>query len=68
MEKQVITVTGMRCGHCKNAVEKAVGALDGVVEAVVDLAAKTLTVEFDPAKAGLSQIKEIIEEEGFEVK
>lgn len=68
MEKQVITVTGMRCGHCKNAVEKAVGALAGVTTANVDLAAKTLTVEFDPAHINVTKIKEVVEDEGFTVE
>lgn len=68
MEKQVITVIGMRCGHCKSAVEKAVGALAGVASASVDLAAKTLTVEFDPAQINITKIKESVEEEGFTVE
>ncbi|SMD10558.1 cation transporter [Sporomusa malonica] len=65
MEKHIITVEGMSCGHCKNAVEKAVLALSGVAAAEVNLAAKTLTIEIDEAKIGLTQIKETIEEQGF---
>lgn len=65
MEKQTITVEGMSCGHCKNAVEKAVSALAGVTSAQVNLEAKTLTVAFDAAKTSLAKIKEVIEEEGF---
>lgn len=65
MEKHTITVEGMSCGHCKSAVEKAVSALAGVTAATVNLEAKTLTVEFDPAKADMAKIKAAIEEEGF---
>lgn len=65
MEKHIITVEGMSCGHCKNAVEKAVLGLTGVAAAEVDLAAKTLTIEIDVAKVNLTQVKEAIEEQGF---
>lgn len=65
MEKKVITVEGMSCGHCKNAVEKAVRSLAGVTAAEVDLAAKTLTVEFEDAKTNLAAIKAAVAEEGF---
>nr|MBP9484379.1 heavy-metal-associated domain-containing protein [Negativicutes bacterium] len=36
-DKETIKVDGMSCGHCKNAVEKAVRALPGVLAAEVDL-------------------------------
>ncbi|MDF2569209.1 MAG: copZ 1 [Sporomusa sp.] len=65
MEKHIITVEGMSCGHCKNAVEKAVKNLTGVAAAEVNLDAKTLAIEFDAAKIDLAQIKEAIEEQGF---
>ena len=42
--KKVITVNGMSCNHCKMAVEKALKAVEGVEDAVVDLEAKTATV------------------------
>jgi Cu+-exporting ATPase len=43
MEK-VLTVEGMMCNHCKKSVEKALGSVDGVAAATVDLAAKTAVV------------------------
>jgi copper chaperone len=67
MEKQVITVQGMSCGHCKNAVEKAVKALPGVSFAEVDLGAKSLTVQFEATKVSIADIKKAVEEEGFTV-
>lgn len=65
--KQVITVDGMHCGHCQQAVEGAVRELAGVTEATVDLAAKTLTVVFDEAVVTLAQIEETVENQGFDV-
>ena len=66
-EKDILLVEGMSCGHCKNAVEKAVGALSGVLLAEVNLAEKTLSVEFDASKITLDKIKEIVDEEGYTV-
>ncbi|MCX7780391.1 MAG: copper ion binding protein [Negativicutes bacterium] len=67
MAKEVFKVEGMSCNHCKNAVENAVKALPGITAAIVDLAAKTLTVEFDAWKASPAEIKQAIEEEGYTV-
>ncbi len=67
MEKKILTVEGMSCGHCKAVVEKAVRALPGVAFAEVDLGAKKLTVEFDAAKTALEQIKEAVDDAGFTV-
>ena len=67
IEKHIVIVEGMSCGHCKNAVEKAVGLLPGLLSAEVDLAAKSLTVKFDANKTTLSEIKEAVVEEGYTV-
>ncbi|KOV39005.1 copper-binding protein [Streptomyces sp. XY431] len=40
----VFTVAGMTCGHCEQAVGKAVGALDGVSGVTVDVKAGLVTV------------------------
>ena len=66
-EKKTLLVEGMSCGHCKNAVEKAVGALSGILLAEVDLAAKTLIVEFDSSKVTLDEIQATVDEEGYTV-
>lgn len=40
----VYEVEGMNCVNCANAVHKAISALPGVAEAVVDLGARKVTV------------------------
>lgn len=44
MITQSYTVEGMTCGHCAAAVTREVGAVDGVSDVAVDVAAKTVTV------------------------
>lgn len=67
MEKAVINVEGMSCGHCVKAVESAVTALPGIAVVNVDLLGKTVSVEYDPAKCTLDTIMSEIDEQGFEV-
>jgi len=62
-----IKVMGMTCEHCKVSIETAVINLPGVISAMVDLAAKTLTITFDHNKSTLAQIKTEIEAIGFDV-
>ena len=64
MMETVITVHGMMCKHCKATVERVCKAIPGVVDAVVDLNAKNVTVtgEFD-----VTALKQAIIAEDFEV-
>lgn len=47
MSTQTYTIDGMTCGHCASSVTSEVLSIDGVDSAVVDLAAKTVTVTAD---------------------
>lgn len=51
----VIKVEGMMCSHCKARVEKVCKAVPGTQDAVVDLAAKTVTVTGTANTAALKQ-------------
>ena len=62
--KTVIHVEGMMCGHCKMHVENACKGVAGVTDAVVDLAAKNVTVTGD---ADLAALKAAITEAGYQV-
>ena len=67
MKTIVLNVEGMSCQHCENRVKTAVGAVKGVADVKVSLDEKTVTVDLDPAVATDKQIKEAIEEQGYEV-
>lgn len=60
----VITVNGMMCTHCKARVEKVCKEVPGVEEAVVDLAAKTVTVT---GNADIAAVKQAIRDADYEV-
>ncbi|TCP68341.1 copper ion binding protein [Baia soyae] len=62
---QILQVEGMSCNHCVKTIE---GALEKIeVKANVDLVGKSVTVEFHEEKVTLEQIKEAIENQGFDV-
>ncbi|WP_274307178.1 copper chaperone CopZ [Solibacillus daqui] len=67
MENVTLNVQGMSCGHCVKAVETSVGALAGVQEVKVDLADAKVIVAFDESSVTVDQIKETIDEQGYDV-
>ena len=62
-----ITVDGMTCGHCVNAVQTEVGKLDGVTDVSVDLASGQVTIVANEAP-GAGALREAVEEAGYEVR
>lgn len=63
-EEKFVIVNGMKCNHCKNSVEKHIGALCNIEIAEVNLEQKILRMVGTSIK--LSQIKKEIESLGFE--
>ena len=55
MENITLNVGGMSCGHCVKAVN-------------VNLEAGEVAVAYEPGKVSVEQIKEAIDEQGYDVK
>ena len=64
MTEMTLTVPDIHCGHCKSALEDAVGAIDGVTSAEVTIDARTLDVAFDES-VELQQIVTAVEDQGY---
>lgn len=67
MTTEVFKIEGMSCSHCQAAVERAVKSLSGVKSVEVDLTSGKALVTYDPSKVKRDDIKEKIEEAGYEV-
>jgi copper chaperone len=67
VKELVLNVNGMSCSHCEHAVKTAVGALDGVESVDVDLKGKKVTTKYNPAKTNPDQIRNAIEDQGYDV-
>lgn len=60
----VYSVSGMTCQHCVDAITSEVRQVDGVNSVVVDLAAKTVTVD---GGADDAAVRAAIDEAGYSV-
>ncbi|MDD4239047.1 MAG: heavy-metal-associated domain-containing protein [Desulfotomaculaceae bacterium] len=67
MEKIILKVWGMECGHCKATVQKALKGTMGVADVSIDLPTGEVAVTFDPTAVGLDKMKEVIKGVGYEV-
>lgn len=67
MKQTLVNVQGMTCGHCVKAVESNVGNMVGVSAVKVHLDNGEVDITFDETKISLEQIKDEIEEQGYDV-
>jgi Cu+-exporting ATPase len=58
---------GMTCPHCPPSIEKALGAVDGVIAAHVNLVNKLARIEYDPSRAKIADILGAIRSIGYTV-
>jgi copper chaperone len=65
MNHVILKVEGMSCMHCVNSVEAAVKQAGGVAK--VDLANKTVAIQYNEAIVSLATIKHAIEEQGYDI-
>jgi copper chaperone len=65
METAQITIEGMHCDGCVRSVTRSLGAVPGVGKVDVSLAAGTASVRYDPARAGLAELRRAVERAGF---
>jgi copper chaperone len=63
-----LTVTGMTCGGCENAVATSLKRVNGVEEVRASFKANVVDVTFDEAKVTPSVIRTTIEGLGYEVE
>ena len=68
MTQKIIKVEGMSCEPCRNAVESALAKLNGVSSAEVNLDENHVRVEYNDSKVTFENMKEAIEEQGYDVK
>jgi copper chaperone len=59
-----LNVEGMSCGHCVQAVTRAIKAVDSRAEVQIDLAGKTVEAE---TSAAASVVSKAIEDAGYTV-
>lgn len=64
MTKKIFSVNGMKCVHCKANVENSIKSINGVNDALADIEAKNVTVDFDDTVVFDIDIKNVVENSG----
>ncbi len=59
------SVPDVSCGHCKMAIEGAVGAMSGVNRVAVDVERKSVDIDFDETVTTEEAILATMKEEGY---
>ena len=67
MEKILLPVQGMACGHCEIAVQDAVRKLPGIKKVKASKRKKEAAVEYDPELVTPEQVKKAISDTGYQV-
>lgn len=67
MEKIILKVWGMECGHCKAAVQKALMKTMGVNDVSINLPTGATTVTYDPAVVDRDKMIAAVKSVGYEV-
>ncbi|MPV88104.1 heavy metal translocating P-type ATPase [Georgenia ruanii] len=63
--ERTFDIGGMTCASCVGRVQKALGRVDGVVAATVNLATETATVSYDPAVADVATMTAAVTRAGY---
>ncbi|MFI8688252.1 heavy metal translocating P-type ATPase [Rossellomorea sp. NPDC077527] len=65
MTEKTVSIEGMTCASCSQAVEKATKKLDGVQQASVNLATEKLNITYDENELSLEEIKKAVDDAGY---
>ena len=68
MKEIELKIKGMHCTGCSTRLEKVLNNQDGVEKAKVSLEDAKADITFDENEIGLNEIKEAIEDTGFEAE
>lgn len=61
MEKQIFSVNGMKCEHCKAKVETAIKVVPGVQIAEANVAEKNVSITYDEILVSPAQLKKAVD-------
>lgn len=68
IEEKEVKVVGMHCNSCVNAVQLSLTDVDGIEDAKADLDSGITKIKLDTDKVSDDDIKEAVEEAGFNVE
>ena len=63
-----LPVSGMTCASCVRRIERALGKVEGVETATVNLATERASITYDPTQTDVAQFKQAVEKAGYGVR
>jgi copper chaperone len=66
METATLKVIGMTCQGCVKSVTRVLQEVPGVGNVAVSLEKAEATLDYDPGKSGLADLRKAVENAGFE--
>ncbi len=63
-----LKIKGMSCNHCKNRVEKALNAVEGVEKAVVDLDKGLALIQLRERRVEVKELIDAVVDAGYEAE
>ena len=66
MKEVCLKIKGMHCEGCSTRLEKVLNNQDGVEEAKVSLEKAEANIKFDETQTSVDELKEAVEDAGFE--
>lgn len=67
MQTATLVAPDISCEHCKTAIVREIGALDGIQTVSVDIPTQRVIVSYDPARTSQEAIAATLDEEGYPV-
>lgn len=67
IESVTLSVPDVSCAHCVKSIDKAMSELKGVSTVTTDLAAKQVTVSYNPDEVSIVQIVTALDDAGYPV-
>jgi Cu+-exporting ATPase len=64
---KILKIEGMTCAACAKAVERVTKKLEGVIDSNVNFATEKLSINYEPTKIRVSDIKKAVEKAGYKV-
>jgi copper chaperone len=66
-ERLTLTVTGMTCGGCENAVKRVLSTVEGVANVTASHVANRVTLDIDTSKTTREAVSAAIARAGYKV-
>ncbi|MDA8433845.1 MAG: heavy metal translocating P-type ATPase [Nitrospiraceae bacterium] len=63
----ILPIKGMSCAACVEAVQRALGSLEGVISASVNFATEKAAIEYFPSQVGVREFRKTVREAGYDI-